>query len=185
MAYKELDLGCGKNKHLGAIGLDMNPGVNPDVLFEVDDRKILPFANDAFDKVWMIDFIEHVRDPQWLLSEVHRVSKPNADVEIRYPHYSYRSAHSDITHIHRGFGVRIFEHYDPSTKYGQKYQYYTNFGRNFPFHIEKITPQYCLGKCKIPWLLSKIIGANVYEALVSNMLPIVDVDVRLKVMKDK
>ncbi len=173
------------NKHPGAIGLDMNPGVNPDVLFEVDDRKILPFANDSFDKVWMIDFIEHVRDPQWLLSEVHRVGKPDARVEIRYPHYSYRSAHSDLTHIHQGFGIRIFEHYDPSTKYGKKYTYYTNFGRNFPFKIEKITPRYCLGKSGIPLLLSKVVGASIYEAFFSNMLPIVDVEARLRVIKNK
>ena len=178
-----LDLGCGKNKHLGAIGVDMNPGVNPDIVFEFRDRRFLPFADNSFDKIYAMDFIEHVDDPQWLLSEIHRVGKPNAAVEIQYPHYSYRSAHSDLTHIHRGFGIRIFEHYDPSTKYGEKYQSYTQFGRNFPFHIESVTPKYCLGKSKIPLLLSKIVGASAYEAFLCNMLPIVDVGAKLRVIK--
>mgnify|MGYP001586029742 CR=1 FL=1 len=181
--YKELDLGCGRNKHAGAVGLDMNPAVHPDVLFEFRDRNILPFANDTFDKIWALDFIEHVMDPQWLLSEIHRVGKSDAKVELRYPHYSYRSAHSDLTHIHQGFGIRIFEHYDPSTYYGKKYTSYTNFGRNFPFQIEKVSPQYCLSKSKIPWLLSKIVGASFYEAFISNILPITEVDARLRVIK--
>jgi SAM-dependent methyltransferase len=181
----ELDLGCGKEKHVGAIGLDMNPGINPDVLFEFRDRNLLPFQENTFDKIWMFDFLEHVDDPQWLLSEVHRVAQSNAQVEIRYPHYSYRSAHSDLTHRHRGFGIRIFEHYDPTTKYGKKYKSYKQFGRDFPFKIENVTPNYCLGRCMIPWMISKVVGANVYEAYISNILPIVEVNSTLRVVKDK
>ncbi len=184
MIEKILDLGCGLNKYPGSIGLDMNPGVNPDVLFEIGERNLLPFADSLFDQIQAIDFIEHVRDPQWLLSEIHRVGKSGAEVLINYPHYSSSNAHSDLTHINRGFGVRIFEHYDPSTKYGEKYKSYTNFGRNFPFKIEKVTPRYCLGKSRIPWLLSKVVGLNIYEAFISNLLPIVDVQSRLRIIKE-
>ncbi len=184
MEYKELDLGCGKNKRPGTIGLDMNPGVKPDVLFEFRNRNQLPFEDSFFDKIWMQDFLEHVDEPEWLLSEVHRVGKPKAIVEIKYPHYSYRSAHSDLTHRHRGFGIRIFEHYDPSTKYGKKYQSYTKFGRNFPFCIEKVEPRYCLGKSCIPWFISKFTGQNIYEAFLSNFLPIVEVNAKLRILKN-
>ena len=128
-------------------------------------------------------FLEHVPNPQWVLSEVHRVGKPDALVELRYPHFSHKNSHSDLTHLHRGFGLKVFDHYDPSTEYGQKYQSYLNFGRNFPFEIEKIKPNYCSTKFAIPFRLSKIFGAEAYEEYLSNFLPIIDVETTLRVIK--
>ena len=54
--YRELDLGCGRNKRPGAIGVDMNPGVNPDIVFEFTDRNLLPLEDNSFNKIWMLDF---------------------------------------------------------------------------------------------------------------------------------
>jgi SAM-dependent methyltransferase len=182
--YKELDLGCGRNKHPGALGLDMNPGVNPDVLFEFNDRKILPFANDTFDKVWAIDFIEHIQDIKWLLSEVHRVAKPDAKFEVRYPHYSDKSAYGDVTHVNH-LGVYCLDHFDPSTKCGKQFTYYTNFGRNFPYKIEDVRLQFSHPIVRqVSSLMNKIVGNRLYESYIAGFLPISNVEQSLRVVKE-
>lgn len=179
----ELDLGCGKNKHPGSIGLDMNPGVNPDVLFEFRNRNLLPFPNDAFDKVWAIDVIEHIRDISWLLSEVHRVCKPEAKVEIRCPHYSHKAAYSDVTHVHR-LGIHCLDHFDPSTEYGKKYQYYTNFGRNFPYKIERMQLDFSdTFRGKASKMLSRLAGESLYEGYISGFFPINNLEYTLRAIK--
>ncbi|MDP1729338.1 MAG: class I SAM-dependent methyltransferase [archaeon] len=183
MSYKELDLGCGKNKHPNAIGLDMNPGVNPDVLFEFKNRNLLPFANNSFDRVWAIDFIEHVSDISWLLSEIHRVCKPEAKVEIRYLHYSHKSAYSDVTHVQR-LGIHCLDHFDPSTKCGNKFSYYLFFGRNFPFRIERRQLDFSNTlRGKISQTLSNLVGESIYENYLSNFFPINNVEYDLRVSK--
>ncbi|HEY65974.1 MAG TPA: methyltransferase type 11, partial [Caldilineae bacterium] len=42
-----LDIGCGQNKTPGAIGVDVNPATQADVLADAD-RASLPFADDTF-----------------------------------------------------------------------------------------------------------------------------------------
>ena len=57
---RTLDLGCGKNNRKGAIGLDQDRNVNPDVIHEVRSRRKLPFEDNYFDGIYMIDCIEHI-----------------------------------------------------------------------------------------------------------------------------
>ena len=184
MQRRELDLGCGRNKHPGAVSLDMNPGVNPDIIFEFKNRDLLPFENDSFDKIWMIDFIEHVGDIEWLLSEVHRVGKPNAEVQIKYPHYSGRNSYSDLTHVHH-LGINIFDHYDPSTRNGKRYSYYTKFDRNFPYEIKDTKLLFSHPGIKhVSGLLSRLTGKKIYEAYLSGIFPISDVETILRIIKN-
>jgi len=118
--YQTLDIGCGKEKHPGAIGLDMNSGVNPDVVFEITRGALLPFDDNSFDKIWMQDVLEHLDNIPWALSELHRVAKPNSLIEARYPHFSSVNNFNDSTHVRR-MGLRALEHYDPTKEYGKKY----------------------------------------------------------------
>jgi len=182
---KILDLGCGTRKHPEAIGLDMNPGVHPDVLHEVRDRNLLPFEDNLFDKVYMIDFLEHVDDPEWILSEVHRVSKSDAEVNLQYPHYNCPDNYSDITHRHR-LGIHCLEHYDPTTEFGKMFRYYKKFGRNFQYKIEKIDTTF---PDSFPGRMSRFLmarmGPNIYERHISCFLPIKNIQARLRVLKEK
>ena len=180
---RTLDLGCGKNKRAGAIGLDQDRNVNPDVVHEVRFRRKLPFEDNYFDEIYMIDFIEHVDNIEWLFSEVHRVSLPDSYVEIQYPHYSSPNFHNDITH-HHGLGMHALFHYDPTSALGKKYGSYTHLERDFPFKIEKVDAifnQDLIGK--ISNILSGIVGFNSYEAYISGILPIMNVHVDLRVLK--
>ena len=186
----ELDLGCGKNKHKGAIGLDMNRGLVGvvDVIHEVTSRTFLPFLDNSFSKVYMLDFIEHIPDIPHLLSEVHRVSKPHAEVIIRYPHYSDPNAKNDSTHIHQ-LGLRCFDHFDPTTAYGKKYAYYAQYDSQFPFRIIAVKPTFrsteyfILKTSPIARGLYKRFGPDIYEAHFSSLLPIENVEVVMNVIK--
>lgn len=93
-----LDIGCGQNKTPGAIGVDVNPVTQADVLADVE-RTALPFADDAFDKVVCRHIVEHVADMVAFLEEVHRVSKPGSVVQIVTPHFSNRYSFTDPTHV--------------------------------------------------------------------------------------
>lgn len=93
-----LDIGCGQNKTPGAIGVDVNPATQADVLADAD-RASLPFADDTFDQIVCRHIVEHVADLVRFMEEVHRVSKQGARVEIVTPHFSNRYSFADPTHV--------------------------------------------------------------------------------------
>lgn len=180
---KILDLGCGKQKNPDSIGLDMNPGVNPDIVYEVRFGKNLPFQENSFEKVYMRDFIEHVDNIAWLLSEVHRVSLPGAYVEVQYPHYSSPDARNDVTHRHY-LGAHILDHFDPSSAFGGLDSQYTLFGRNFPFRLSRVDVNFQNGIAgKISRFLLTKYGIDFYERHFSAFFPIKNIQANLSVIK--
>lgn len=47
------------------------------VCYQVADAYHLPFADNAFDVVTALDFLEHVEDPKKIIAEISRVLKPD------------------------------------------------------------------------------------------------------------
>src|SRR5512132_4107683 len=86
-AKKILDVGCGRNKHPGAIGLDSNSRTDADVVHDLGDIPY-PFAEDEFDEVIGNHVIEHVPDVMAFVSELYRVTRPGGRIRILTPHYS-------------------------------------------------------------------------------------------------
>lgn len=80
-----VDLGCGKNKKTGYIGVDKFsiPGVDYVVDFKKDK---LPFKDDSVESVFSSHCLEHLSDPHNLLSELIRVCTNNASFELWLPH---------------------------------------------------------------------------------------------------
>jgi ubiquinone/menaquinone biosynthesis C-methylase UbiE len=95
---KILDLGCGKNKHKGAIGFDVKklPGV--DIMGSIDE--VLPFRNNKFDIIYCSHIMEHCKKEKFiqLMEEIHRISKPNGLVNIIVPYYTSKDSFTDPTH---------------------------------------------------------------------------------------
>ncbi len=58
---KILDVGCGQNKHPGAIGIDSNPRAHADVIHDLGTLPY-PFPDDEFDLIICRHVIEHVPD---------------------------------------------------------------------------------------------------------------------------
>ena len=185
MANLSLDLGCGTNKHCGSIGLDqifLDKIV--DVVHRIERGAYLPFRDDSFDHIYMIDLVEHIQEIPWLLSEVHRVATSGAIVEIRFPHYSHPDAHSDVTHVHRGFGVHALDHFDPTTDAGSRYRYYKLQSRNFPFRIEEVQTEFnsSIGS-NVKRILCQALGLDYYEKYISRVIPLDNIVTKLKVVK--
>ncbi len=104
-----LDVGCGINKHPGAIGLDNNPASRADVLADLD-RFPYPFASNSFRELRAIHVIEHVTDVIRTMEEFHRLVQQGGRVHIETPHYTDYSSFCDPTHKHHlnSFSFRYF-----------------------------------------------------------------------------
>ncbi|WP_322795455.1 class I SAM-dependent methyltransferase [Tepidiforma sp.] len=117
-----IDLGCGRRKKPGAIGLDLArvPGV--DILADV--TRPLPLRDNSVDEVYASHLVEHVDDLLAFMGEVWRVCRPGALVYFRFPHGSTPFlTWKDPTH-RRGVYLATFEYFDPTTLDGQIWGYY-------------------------------------------------------------
>jgi SAM-dependent methyltransferase len=94
-----LDVGCGSKKHPGAVGIDLSPDTDADV---VHDLNAVPWPLDdsSFDHILLQDVLEHLHDPYAIAAELHRIGRPGARVQLRTPHFSSALAYSDPTHVH-------------------------------------------------------------------------------------
>lgn len=94
-----LDVGCGSAKTPGAVGLDISPDTQADIVHDLDVFPY-PIEDERFDEILAQDVIEHVRDPIRVFEEFHRVCKDGARVQLRTPHFSSVLAYGDPTHRH-------------------------------------------------------------------------------------
>lgn len=84
----KLNLGCGLCKLDGYLNVDIDAELKPDAI--VDLTKPFPFEKEQFEEVLFFHTIEHISKsfhPQ-MLSEIHRVLKPEGKVFIGYPEFS-------------------------------------------------------------------------------------------------
>jgi len=81
----DIDVGCGKSKLQGYIGLDAID-YGQDILWDVRDG--LPFPDSSLDSVFSCHFLEHLTDDEALafLHEVFRVLKVGGKTGHRLPH---------------------------------------------------------------------------------------------------
>ncbi len=117
-----VDLGCGKRKQPGCIGLDIAriPG-SVDVMGDVTRT---PFRDSSVSRVFAWHLVEHMDDLPGLMAEVWRISRPGGLVYFRFPHASAtHSAWSDPTH-RRGLTLETFDYFDGETLAGRMFGYY-------------------------------------------------------------
>ncbi len=94
----KIDLGCGRTKLPGFIGLDRFalPGV--DVIADLDAR--LPFASDCADLVYSSHAFEHVRELAQLVRELYRICKHLAQICIVTPYHTQGLNAANPYHLH-------------------------------------------------------------------------------------
>ncbi len=96
-AMKILDVGCGMNKHEGAIGLDNNPKTGADVIHDLGELPY-PFPDNEFDTVVSNHAAEHVPDLMAFVTELYRITKPGGRIKLVTPHYTNPDWANDPTH---------------------------------------------------------------------------------------
>ena len=91
-----LDVGCGDGYLLGRIARESSAKLSGVDAYEsnsgfagtyksADITSGIPYENDEFDGVIFGEVIEHVPDPDYLISEIHRVLKPGGYLIISTP----------------------------------------------------------------------------------------------------
>lgn len=108
----KLNVGCGNDIRKDYINLDVVnlPGVDV-----IHDLKIFPwpFEENIFEKIEIINVLEHLPETIETLEELHRIAKPNSKIIIRVPYWNSPDMLADPTHK-RAFSERTLNFFDPS-----------------------------------------------------------------------
>ena len=95
----KLDLGCGKNKREGFIGVDCRQ-FDGKVDQVADLRKAWPWKNNSVEEAHCSHFVEHLTAPERIhfVNELHRVLIPTGKCTVVVPHWASCRAYGDLTH---------------------------------------------------------------------------------------
>ena len=139
-----LDIGCGKNKLPGAIGIDFAANSDADLRHDLN-RFPWPCAAESFDVVLMRNVVEHLADIVGLMEEVHRVGRNGSDVLITTPHFSSLYSYEDPTHV-RHLAYESMDYFIEDTRHSNFYSSKrfrmvkkgVDFGKSFPLsHVAR------------------------------------------------
>ncbi len=175
---KVLDLGCGKKKRAGAIGVDYSDRHNADIIHNLNIFPY-PLKDDEFDDIYLDNVIEHLDDPMRVMEEVHRVCKPGGQVKVIVPYFRSLWAFIDPTHKHF-FTVNSFAYYDPNHVICQRYDY-----SKTRFKVERIVFNETLDSGRIKKIVIKLANRwpERYEFYLSHLFPLDDITYYLRAIK--
>jgi SAM-dependent methyltransferase len=93
----KLDLGCGKSRREGFIGVDVRD-FGQEVVCDLRDA--WKWEDESVDEVNCSHFIEHLTASERIhfVNELWRVLKPGAKATITTPHWASNRAYGDLTH---------------------------------------------------------------------------------------
>ena len=116
-----LDFGCGNKKRPGAIGVDINPRSDADVIHDLNETPY-PFRDNTFREILADNVIEHLDNIIKVMDELHRICRSDGVVVIHVPYFRARWAYIDPTHRHF-FTVDSFSYFDPGHLHNKLYKY--------------------------------------------------------------
>ena len=108
-----LHLGAGRRKIRGAFTVDINPRLQPSLVWDLN-RMPYPLPDNHFAVIACYHVLEHLDSVVAVMEEIHRVGQPGARVFIRTPHFSSWQFYTDPTHRHP-FASRSFDYFVPGT----------------------------------------------------------------------
>jgi SAM-dependent methyltransferase len=106
---KKLDVGCGKYKVPGSIGLDWIGSTDADVVCDLT-KFPWPLEASSFDEVFAHNILEHLNETVATIEEIHRVAKSGAILHIRTPHFASLESWEDPTHV-KHFAMESFDYF--------------------------------------------------------------------------
>ncbi len=172
---RTLDLGCGKKKRDGAIGVDFSDRHAADVIHDLNVFPY-PFKDEEFDEVFLDNVLEHLDDPIRVMEEVHRICKKQGTVKVIVPYFRSVWAFIDPTHKNF-FTVDSFSYFDPRHPICHRYDY-----TPARFYVECIIFNETLSNRLLKRVLIFIANRypNKYEYYFSHLFPLDDITYYLK-----
>lgn len=170
-----LDLGCGKKKRQGAIGVDFSDRHDADVIHNLNHFPY-PFENESVDDVYIDNCLEHLDEPMKVMEEIYRIVKPKGFVKVIVPYFRSVSAFTDPTHK-TFYTVESFSYYDPAHLICQRYDY-----TDAKFSLKKIIFNEGHKKGFIKSIINKYANKNPlkYERFLSTILPLDEISYTLE-----
>lgn len=109
----KLNLGCGKRPIPGTLGVDVVALDAVDVIADFDGVP-LPFAPNSIDEIHAYHILEHLRELDRVMEELHRICRHGARIVIEVPYFSCVGAFGDPTHV-RFFTYNTFRFWAQKT----------------------------------------------------------------------
>lgn len=120
-----LNLGAGDHLIGNAVNHDVvkhRPEI--DVVWDLNEIP-WPWPDNSFDQICARAVLEHLRPNLVVtLNECWRILRPKGTIFLKLPHWQSDISHQDPTH-YWFFSVRSLDQFDPDTKRGQIYTFYT------------------------------------------------------------
>lgn len=94
----KINLGSGYKRIDGHLNIDHDPLTNPDYLVDVE-KSPLPLEDNSVTHIIAHHVLEHIGENFLnLIKEMYRISTPNAEWDIKFPHFRSDLQHMDPTH---------------------------------------------------------------------------------------
>lgn len=91
---KKVEIGCGKTKTEGYIGVDRFPLEGVDIVADINNG--LPFETNSVDVIFACHSLEHMDDLKQTMNEIFRICKNGAIINILSPYYN---THTNIANF--------------------------------------------------------------------------------------
>jgi ubiquinone/menaquinone biosynthesis C-methylase UbiE len=154
------------------MGIDMYSNTQADVVHDLN-KYPWPFSDNEFDLVICSDILEHLEDVIKAVEEIHRVSRKDAVLQVRVPHFSSVQAYSDLTHK-RYFSSQSFDCFSQAD---YPYKHYSTA------RLNKISMKISFPRFyKFAGLLVNKFP-NIYERYFAYILPSGNIEFQFKIIK--
>ena len=171
-----IDIGCGRYKKPGSIGLDQTLNSKADIVCDLNHFP-WPLGDNVASEIHLSHILEHLEDLMKAMAEVHRIGRPGAKVFVVTPHFSSHNSYTDPTHrYHLAWGS--FDHFT-----GEPFERHA--GPPFRFRILE-RRLFFGGNVLLDNLGRLIAGLSVrwYERHVAWIFPAIEISCTLEVVKD-
>lgn len=105
----KVELGCGKTKSEGYIGIDRFPLPGVDIVADLNDK--IPIEDNSVDVLFACHSLEHFKDIKHIMQEIYRICKPNAIIHILAPYYNTTTNLANYYHM-QVFNEETFRFFD-------------------------------------------------------------------------
>ena len=172
---KIIDLGCGKNKRKGSIGVDLNKDSHADLIHDLNSYPY-PFRDSECDYIYLDNTLEHLDDTIKVMEEVYRILKPGGVCKVIVPYFRSRYAFIDPTHK-KFFTIDSFIYFDPDNFYFKHVAY-----TKAKFKLIKLVFNENLKNSLFEKFLSNFAQKHpyFYENYLSHLIPLDDISYYLK-----